>query len=241
MDNRESRSIDSAADVPREVPGDTPGDASSVPAVAEKKPLSKLVHELRNPLSAFTTAVHLLNVQAENPELVRHLTGLMTQQLARFTQLVDELAVYATGEKAQQANDRVNLSPASEPLPVLQILLVDDNQSATHMMSRLLEKLGQQVQVASSAAAALDQLPSFAPDFVISDIAMPGMSGYDLARRIRELDLPKRPYLVAVTGYGQESDRQEALAAGFDKHLTKPVGVAALENLLRTRGDSTAS
>jgi CheY-like chemotaxis protein len=117
---------------------------------------------------------------------------------------------------------------------MLKILLVDDNQSATHMMSRLLEKLGQEVQTADSAVAALDQLPSFGPDFVISDIAMPGMSGYDLARRIRELDLPKRPYLVAITGYGQESDRQEALVAGFDKHLTKPVGVATLEDLLRT-------
>jgi CheY-like chemotaxis protein len=76
-------------------------------------------------------------------------------------------------------------------------------------------------------------LPGFAPDMVISDVAMPGMSGYDLARRIRGLDLPKQPYLVAVTGYGQESDRQEALAAGFDKHLTKPVGVGTLAQLVR--------
>jgi CheY-like chemotaxis protein len=65
---------------------------------------------------------------------------------------------------------------------------------------------------------------------------MPGMSGYDLARRIRGLDLPNQPYLVAVTGYGQDSDRQEALAAGFDKHLTKPVGVGTLAQLVRDIG-----
>jgi len=121
------------------------------------------------------------------------------------------------------------------PLPELKVLVVDDNHSAAHLLSRLLQKLGQRVHVAESGPAALSQVPSIAPDIVISDVAMPGMSGYDLARRIRELHLPRRPYLVAVTGYGQESDRQEALAAGFDKHLTKPVGVSTLEQLVRSR------
>jgi signal transduction histidine kinase len=122
------------------------------------------------------------------------------------------------------------------PLPSLTILIVDDNQSAAHLMSRLLEKLGQHVHVADCGRAALTQLPKVVPDIVISDVAMPGMSGYDLARRVRELDLPRRPFLVAITGYGQESDKQEALAAGFDLHLTKPVGVSTLEQLLRSRG-----
>jgi CheY-like chemotaxis protein len=219
-------------------PADPRGDAPPAPTLAEKKSLAKIVHELRNPLSAFTTALHLINAQPDHPDQVRQLTGMMMQQLNRFTQIVEELAAFAADAKTQYACDHQTASPARQPLPATKILLVDDNQSATHMMSRLLDKLGQQVQTASSAAAALDQMPSFAPDFVISDIAMPGMSGYDLARRIRELDLPQRPYLVAITGYGQESDRQQALAAGFDKHLTKPVGVAALEDLLRTRSCS---
>ncbi len=123
----------------------------------------------------------------------------------------------------------------NQPLPELKVLLVDDNQSAVHMMSRLLQKLGQDVHIADSGRDALDRMPKLTPDIVISDVAMPGMSGYDLARHIRELQLPRRPYLVAVTGYGQESDRQDALAAGFDKHLTKPVGVGTLEQLLRSR------
>jgi CheY-like chemotaxis protein len=131
-------------------------------------------------------------------------------------------------EPSQQPSDAL-------PLPEFKVLLVDDNQSAVHMMSRLLQKLGQDVHVADSGFAALDQVPKIAPDIVISDVAMPGMSGYDLARHIRTLQLPRRPYLVAVTGYGQESDRQAALAAGFDKHLTKPVGVATLEQLLRSQ------
>jgi CheY-like chemotaxis protein len=118
-------------------------------------------------------------------------------------------------------------------MPRFKVLLVDDNQSAAHMMSRLLSKLGQEVHVADSGMAALDHLSHTLPDVVISDVAMPGMSGHDLARHIRSLDLPRQPFLIAVTGYGQESDRQAALAAGFDKHLTKPVGVATLEQLLR--------
>jgi CheY-like chemotaxis protein/nitrogen-specific signal transduction histidine kinase len=127
------------------------------------------------------------------------------------------------------------LQSSGQPLPEFKVLLVDDNQSAAHMMSRLLQKLGQNVHVADSGLAALDKLPQISPDIVISDVAMPGMSGYDLARQIRTLQLPRRPYLVAVTGYGQESDRQAALAAGFDKHLTKPVGVKTLEQLLRSQ------
>ena len=102
-------------------------------------------------------------------------------------------------------------------------------------MCRLLQKLGQQVQVAHSGAEGLEQVTKFAPELIISDVAMPGMSGYDFSRQIRSLDLPWRPYLVALTGYGQESDRQQALAAGFDRHLTKPVGVDTLQELLRSR------
>jgi len=122
---------------------------------------------------------------------------------------------------------------ARQPITVL---IVDDNQSAAHLMSRLLEKLGQQAYVAYCGREALEQMLQVAPDIVISDVAMPGMTGYDLARAIRKLDLPRRPYLVALTGYGQESDKKEALAAGFDQHLTKPVGVETLEQLLLSRG-----
>jgi CheY-like chemotaxis protein len=233
MVDREPPPIETAEDLRR--------DSPQRPVPADNKPLAKIVHELRNPLAAFTTALHLINVQSDRPELVRQLAGMMSQQLDRLTQTVEQLAVYASQVKAQEVTNAESPPPARPSLPAMKILLVDDNQSATHMMGRLLAKLGQEVRTADSAIAALDQLPSFGPDFVISDIAMPGMSGYDLARRICELELSKRPYLVAITGYGQESDRQEALAAGFDKHLTKPVGVTVLEELLRTRCSASVS
>ena len=72
------------------------------------------------------------------------------------------------------------------------------------------------------------------PDVVISDIGMPEMSGYDLARKIRATPELKHITLIAVTGFQQESDRQEAHAAGFDHYLTKPVGIEDLGELLES-------
>jgi CheY-like chemotaxis protein len=141
--------------------------------------------------------------------------------------------------KEVERSEMPSPNPLDPKLPELKILLVDDNQSASHMMSRLLTKLGQEVHVADSGRDALAQVPQFAPDLVISDVAMPGMSGYELAREIRRHNMPRRPYLVAVTGYGQDSDRQEAFDAGFDRHLTKPVGLDTLQELLRSQAAGT--
>jgi CheY-like chemotaxis protein len=200
--------------------------------------LATLAHELRNPLATLTSAIHLIAAAPEQTEQVRALVGMMQQQLDQLVRLIGDLADESqlpAAESAATPQMALHKDDGAESLPALKILLVDDNQSAVHMMSRLLQKLGQDVHIADSGPAALDQVPKISPHIVISDVAMPGMSGYDLARRIRTLPLPRRPYLVAVTGYGQETDRQAALAAGFDKHLTKPVGVGTLEQLLRSQ------
>jgi CheY-like chemotaxis protein len=117
-------------------------------------------------------------------------------------------------------------------LPAYRILIVDDNESAAYLLGRLLQKLGQHVHTVASAAAALDNLAYVRPDIVISDIAMPEMSGYELAKAIRSRADDPQPTLVALTGYGQEADRQQALEAGFDQHLTKPAGLPSLTELL---------
>ena len=119
-------------------------------------------------------------------------------------------------------------------LPAYRILIVDDNEPAAFLLSRLLQKLGQQALAVNSAAEALQTLAQFQPQIVFSDIAMPGMDGYEFARQVRAAGLVPRPLLIALTGYGQESDRQAATAAGFDRHLTKPIGLPALEQLLAT-------
>jgi CheY-like chemotaxis protein len=90
------------------------------------------------------------------------------------------------------------------------------------------------VGVACDADAALDSAHCNRPDLVISDIAMPGTDGYELVRQLRDTPGLELVPIVALTGYGQESDRRRALAAGFNAHLIKPISVRALQDLLES-------
>lgn len=112
------------------------------------------------------------------------------------------------------------------------ILVVDDAQAAAFTLSKLLEKLGHTVVTATDGAAALQTVLNEHPDVVISDIGMPTMDGYQLARIVRSNPALADTVLVALSGYGQESDRRQAMEAGFDRHLVKPVSVAALRDVL---------
>lgn len=126
------------------------------------------------------------------------------------------------------------------PLPKNRVLVVDDNPEAARVLRKLLEELGQEVRIAHSADTAIDVLNEFCPEAVISDVAMPGISGYELAERIRGLRLACRPMLVALTGYGQSMDRHDALSAGFDDHLVKPISLADARLLLASLADRTS-
>jgi signal transduction histidine kinase len=113
------------------------------------------------------------------------------------------------------------------------IVIVEDNADAADSLRRLLEAAGHRVRVAHDGPAGLAALGSSPPEVALVDIGLPGMDGYELARRVRAgIDGRKAPLLVALTGYGLPEDRSRALAAGFDAHLVKPVDPAALEALL---------
>ncbi|MDQ3330835.1 MAG: response regulator [Planctomycetota bacterium] len=113
------------------------------------------------------------------------------------------------------------------------MLVVDDVKPSVSTLALLLKGLGQETRTAFDGPSALDVIEELRPELVLSDIGMPGMDGYELARRIRERGtLP--PMLVALTGYGQEQDRRMAFEAGFDHHLVKPTSVEALRQLLET-------
>jgi CheY-like chemotaxis protein len=111
------------------------------------------------------------------------------------------------------------------------VLIVEDMRALRVITARLLEKLGHVVQFAENGPLALSKLETFIPDVVFSDIAMPGMTGYELAQRIRQRPDCSQVYLVALTGFGQSSDRDRALEAGFDEHMVKPVDIALLREL----------
>lgn len=113
------------------------------------------------------------------------------------------------------------------------ILLADDNVDFAISMAELLRTLGHSVQVAHDGMEALAVSEKFQPDFAFLDIGMPRLSGYDLARRLREVFAAHRLVLVAVTGWGQEKDRRLVQEAGFDQHIVKPAGLAQFATILR--------
>jgi PAS domain S-box-containing protein len=121
-----------------------------------------------------------------------------------------------------------------EPYGRFRILVVDDTAPVATMFGLLLESLGHEAQTAESGPAALEMAVHFRPQIVFSDIAMPDMTGYELARRLRALPGGRDLVLVAMTGYGQPQDRQRSLEAGFDYHLVKPAETNALEELFLT-------
>ena len=115
------------------------------------------------------------------------------------------------------------------------ILVTDDNRDAADSLALMLTMMGGEVRTAYDGLAAVEAAAAFRPDVIVLDVGMPGLNGYDAARRIREQAWGKDMVLIALTGWGQEGDRRRSEEAGFDHHLTKPVEPGALERLLADR------
>ena len=129
-------------------------------------------------------------------------------------------------------------APASlaEPTPEIEkrrVLVVDDNEDAAEMLAELLSECGHDVEVAHSAGAALEAARRFAPDLALLDIGLPVVNGHELAKRLRTQDPSLR--LVAVSGYGDHTNRARSSEAGFEAHLVKPVRIDDLLKLLEAR------
>jgi CheY-like chemotaxis protein len=124
------------------------------------------------------------------------------------------------------------LVPARKPVRSADILIIEDNADAATTLRGLLELRGHRVRVARDGAEGLAALREQAPDVALIDVGLPGIDGYEVARRARAiLGARASTLLVALTGYGLPEDRSRALEAGFDEHLVKPVDPAALEAL----------
>jgi CheY-like chemotaxis protein len=125
-------------------------------------------------------------------------------------------------------------APASSPRESARarILVVEDNAEAAESLATLLEVLGHEVHVAHDGPAALELARAKTPRVLLVDIGLPGMDGYEVARRAREDPRLRGAVLFALTGYGRDEDRAAALAAGFNGHLVKPVTVEAIEEVV---------
>jgi PAS domain S-box-containing protein len=117
--------------------------------------------------------------------------------------------------------------------PARRVLVIEDNEDAREMLRNLLLVLGHEVYEACDGAAGIQEAQRLRPDAALIDIGLPGIDGYEVARRLRT-EVPGAR-LVAVTGYGQPEDRERALAAGFDEHVVKPVDPEQLQRLLAVR------
>src|SRR5687768_6550222 len=114
----------------------------------------------------------------------------------------------------------------------LRILVVDDNRDTADALAWLLQLRGHEASVAYDGPSALVAVERHSPEVVIQDLGLPGMNGYDIARRMRQLAAGRQAFLVAVTGYPQRGGLRMAAAIGFDLLLRKPLGLAALAQLL---------
>lgn len=112
------------------------------------------------------------------------------------------------------------------------ILVVDDNRDSAESLAMMLSIMGNETRTAHDGLEALEAAERFRPDLTLLDIGMPKLNGYEVCRRVRQQAWGKDMQLIALTGWGQEEDRRQSLAAGFDAHLVKPVDPAALKKLL---------
>ena len=122
------------------------------------------------------------------------------------------------------------------------MLVVDDNRDAVETLAMLLGLWGHDVRLAADGPSAVESAAAHRPDVVLLDISLPGMSGYEVAERLRANPELRETVLVAMTGYGQAEDKKETREAGFTLHLVKPVEPDVLQKLLAdlgaTRGGS---
>jgi CheY-like chemotaxis protein len=148
-------------------------------------------------------------------------------------------------DEAQVMSDKTEdgsmSAPRAAPLvPGRRILVADDNVDSAASLAMLLTIMGNEVRTAHNGLEAVEVAAAFRPDAILMDIGMPKLNGYEACRHIREQPWGKQPLLIAVTGWGQEEDRQRSREAGFDHHMVKPIDPVALERVLAGLAPQTA-
>jgi signal transduction histidine kinase/DNA-binding response OmpR family regulator len=143
------------------------------------------------------------------------------------------LRIPAIARAEPEVSEPVGGDLRERPLPC-RILIVDDNADSARSLARLLQLSGHQTSIAHDGPSALQQFEKIEPEFVLLDIGLPGMDGYEVARSIRERPDSGRIVLIALTGYGRDEDRRKSREAGFDHHLVKPVEFDTVLSLLES-------
>ena len=152
-----------------------------------------------------------------------------SEGLGKGSEFVIRLPIADPGTESKASSKAARRLPVG---PKRKILVVDDNVDAAVTLAKLLTIWGHEVQVVFDGIAALEAAERMVPDIVLLDIGLPGMNGYEVAKNLRNLPQSKSSLIVALTGYGQSEDRQQAMEAGFDVHMIKPPDAERLGSLL---------
>jgi signal transduction histidine kinase/CheY-like chemotaxis protein len=177
--------------------------------------------------------------------LVKRLTELHGGRVAATSGGVNRGSTFTVYLPAMNTVQSQEIRPVSERggdnrRVLHRIVIIEDNADAREMLTTTLELAGHTVWDAEDGERGIEQVRLRQPDAVVVDIGLPGMNGYEVARRLRELPGGKHLRLVAVTGYGQAEDRRRSDNAGFDAHLVKPVDPAQLERVLDGDGSDVS-
>jgi CheY-like chemotaxis protein len=171
-------------------------------------------------------AKRLVEMHKESVEARSQGPGKGAQFVVRRPVLADNRAA------TEQAGVETAAKGCGVDNPPRRILVVDDNEDSAESMAQLLELNGHLVEQAHDGQNALKTFERFHPDVILLDIGLPEMDGYEVCQTIRRNQSKHRPIVVALTGWGQDSDRRKSLEAGFDHHLVKPASFEALMKLL---------
>jgi signal transduction histidine kinase/DNA-binding response OmpR family regulator len=194
----------------------------------------------------------------QDPQSLDRSRGGLGLGLAIVKNLVERHggSVHATSGGPGRGSEFIVRLPALHPAPVVDvpadaktsssvkghgrtILVVDDNIDAAQMVVDTLQMLGHEATAAYDGPSALGMVTRVKPDVALLDIGLPVMDGYELARRLRDMPELRGVRLIALTGYGQDSDRARSLAAGFDDHLVKPLRLELLEEILERSNNNS--
>jgi CheY-like chemotaxis protein len=175
----------------------------------------------------FNAAATLANDETPNENTAQRIA---CEPVVERTPVMQRPAAEVAGEVDISASDAKQTAAS----PRRRLLVVDDNRDFTDTMAVLLEAIGHEVRTAYDGREVAAIVAEFKPQVVLLDIGLPGIDGYEVARRLRASPQYSGTVLIAVSGYGQQADRNRAQEAGFDHHLVKPVDPDKLAGLIES-------
>ena len=195
--------------------------------------VSMLVHELRNPLTPLRNGIEIVRqMSSGNPALART-AEMMSRQIVKLIRLADDLV---GTEVPVESEGSAGPSPKPGGTARLRILVADDNADGADSLAMLLQADGHVVLTAPDGRRAVEVAEAFVPDVILMDVAMPNLDGLEATREIRKRPWGQEIRIIALTAWGQETERRRTREAGMDAHLVKPVDPNALALVLRATG-----